>query len=68
MKAVLIAGVVIPVFLHLISPRAMPWWPDTVTLGIGFGVTAALVASRAEQDRETRRRLWRAIRDLIASR
>jgi hypothetical protein len=68
MKAVLIAGVVVPIVLHLLSPRAMPWWPDTVSLGIAFGAATAVVVSRLEHDRETRRRLWRAIRDLFASR
>ena len=62
---VLLAGVVIPVVLHFMSPRAMPWWPDTITLGIAFGITAALMAARFRQDRERNRRIGRALRDLF---
>jgi hypothetical protein len=61
MKAFLIAGVVVPVFLHVIAPERMPWWPDTVSLGIVFGFTAMAVAARFRADREMNRRIWNAL-------
>jgi len=63
--AVLLAGVVVPVVLHFLSPHTMPWWPDTVTLGIAFGVTAGLIAARFKADRERNRRIFHALRDLL---
>jgi hypothetical protein len=65
---ILIAGVVVPVVLHFIAPQSMPWWPDTATLGIAFGVTAALMAMRFKRDREVNRRIARAIGDVIRQR
>ena len=67
-KAFFIAGVVIPVLLHLLASEGTPWWPDTVSLGIGFGVAAVVIVSRAEADREMRRRLWRALQNLVRHR
>ena len=63
-KAFLIAGVVIPIILHVIGGKAMPWWPDTVSMGIGFGAAAVLMVSKARTDREMRRRLWNALKAL----
>jgi hypothetical protein len=61
MKPFLIAGVAVPVFLHLTAPDRMPWWPDTVSLGIVFGFTAVVIAAKFRADREMNRRLWRAL-------
>jgi hypothetical protein len=63
-RAFLIAGVVIPVFLHAIARASMPWWPDTISLGLAFGVTAVLMVSKARMDRGMNRRLWEALRTL----
>ena len=40
---VLIAGVVVPILLHLSSPALMPWWPDTASMGIAFGAAAVAI-------------------------
>ncbi|HZP48055.1 MAG TPA: hypothetical protein VFB07_05965 [Vicinamibacterales bacterium] len=65
--SVLIAGVIVPLLLHLLSPRTMPWWPDTVSLGAAFGITAGVIAARFSKDRETNRRLWKALGDAFRS-
>ncbi len=36
-KAFLIAGVINPIFLQMIASESMPWWPDTVSMGIASG-------------------------------
>jgi len=64
-KVFLIAGVIIPVLLHVIAPQSMPWWPDTVSMGVVFGVTALLVTVKFRKDRENNRRLWRALKTFI---
>ena len=63
--SVLVAGVIVPVVLHFIAPQSMPWWPDTASLAIAFGVTAGLMAARYRKDREMNRRLRQAILSLI---
>ena len=63
-KAFLIAGVVIPIILHVVGGKTMPWWPDTVSMGIGFGVAAVLMVSKARTDREISRRLWNVLKAL----
>ena len=63
-RAFLIGGVVIPIVLHLVAREAMPWWPDTVSMGIAFGVAAIAIVWKGRKDRETRRRLWSALRGL----
>ena len=60
-KTLLIAGVVIPVSLHVLSPEKMPWWPDTASLAIVFGVTAVVVVSRHRKEREMNRRFGMAV-------
>ena len=60
-KTFLIAGIVIPVSLHFLSPGKMPWWPDTASLAIVFGVTAVLAVSKHRKDREMNRRIWMAL-------
>ena len=35
-RAFLICGVIIPIFLHMIASESMPWWPDTVSMGIAL--------------------------------
>ena len=60
--AFLIAGVIIPTLLHVVAPESMPWWPDTVSMGIAFGETAIVIVWKDRKDREARRRLWEALR------
>jgi hypothetical protein len=67
-RAFVIAGVIIPIFLHVIASKAMPWWPDTVSMGIAFGVVAVLVVSKTRREREMNRRLWKALRNLARHR
>ena len=67
-RAFLIAGVIIPIVLHVIASKAMPWWPDTVSMGIAFGVVAVLVVWKARSEREQNRRLWKALRNLARHR
>jgi hypothetical protein len=67
-RTFLIAGVIIPIFLHVIASKAMPWWPDTVSMGIAFGVVAVLVVSKTRREREMNRRLWKAIMNLARHR
>ena len=67
-KTFVIAGLVVPVLLHLANSKAMPWWPDTVSMGIAFGVVAVLVVSKTRSEREQNRRLWKALRNLARHR
>jgi peptidoglycan/LPS O-acetylase OafA/YrhL len=67
-RAVVIAGVIIPVVLHVIASKAMPWWPDTVSMGIAFGVVAVVIVSRNQRQREVNRRLWKALMNLARHR
>ena len=67
-KAVVIAGVVVPVLLHLANSKAMPWWPDTVSMGLAFGTAAVLMVSKARTDRAMNRRLWQALKNLARRR
>jgi hypothetical protein len=60
----LIAGVIVPVVLHLLTRETMPWWPDAVSLGIAFGVSAVLIVHEARKDREMNGRLWNALKAL----
>jgi hypothetical protein len=64
-RTFLIAGVVIPIVLHLIASDAMPWWPDTVSMGIAFGGAAVVIASKARTDREMNRRLWKWLKSRL---
>jgi predicted membrane channel-forming protein YqfA (hemolysin III family) len=61
-RAFLIAGVIIPTLLHMLARESTPWWPDTVSLGIAFGAAAIAIVWKDRKDRETRRRLWNALR------
>lgn len=63
-KAFLIGGVIIPISLHMLAAESMPWWPDTISLGIAFGACAVLLVGKARSDRETNRRLWSALKTL----
>lgn len=67
-RTFLIAGVIIPIVLHVIASKAMPWWPDTVSMGIAFGVVAVLVVWKNRRERELKRRLWKAIMNLARHR
>ncbi len=62
LKTFMIAGVIIPIILHVLNSRLMPWWPDTVSMGIGFGIVAVLCVYKARTDREMNRRLWTALK------
>ncbi len=63
-KAVLVAGVIIPILLHMVAGESMPWWPDTVSMGIAFGAAAFVVVWKTRIERETNRRLWNALKIL----
>jgi hypothetical protein len=63
-KAFFIAGVIIPIFLHLVAREAMPWWPDTASIGIAFGATAIAIVWKDRKDREVRHRLWNTLRTI----
>ena len=67
-KTFLIAGVILPVVLHFLARGATPWWPDTVSLGLAFGVAALVIAHKTRSDREVRRRLWKAVKDFAGYR
>jgi hypothetical protein len=67
-QAFLLAGVVLPCILHFIASDKMPWWPDTISLGIAFGFAAAVVVWRIPKSRETNRRLWKTLKGLINQR
>jgi len=60
--AFLIAGVIMPVLLHIAAPESMPWWPDTVSMGLAFGAAAIAMVWQERKDRETRRRVRNALR------
>ena len=53
----LVASVAVPIALHLVAADRMPWWPDTVTLGIAFGACAVAMVWKAKADREVNARL-----------
>jgi hypothetical protein len=63
-RAFLLAGVVLPCALHFMAPGKMPWWPDTISLGIAFGFAAAAIVWKIPKDREANRRLWKALKGL----
>jgi len=67
-RAFLIAGVLIPIFLHVIASKEMPWWPDTVSMGIAFGVVAVVVVWKTRKERDLNRRLWKALMNLARHR
>jgi hypothetical protein len=67
-KTFVIAGVVIPVLLHLANSKAMPWWPDTISMGLAFGIAGVIMVSRARADRAMKRRLWQALKDVARTR
>jgi len=67
-KTFVIAGVVIPVLLHLANSKAMPWWPDTIGMGLAFGIAGVIVVSRRRADRAMNRRLWQALKDVARNR
>jgi hypothetical protein len=60
-QAFLLAGVVLPCILHLVASDKMPWWPDTISLGVAFGFAAAVMAWKTRKDREVQRRLWKGV-------
>jgi hypothetical protein len=58
----LAAGVMLPIGLHLVAADRMPWWPDTVTMGIGFGFVAIVMVWKTRAERDINRRLWHALK------
>jgi len=58
----LVAGVAVPIALHLVAADRMPWWPDTVSMGIAFGACAVAMAWKARADREMNDRLWNVLK------
>ena len=53
----LVGGVVIPIALHVVAADRMPWWPDTVSMGIAFGACAIVMVWKSRADRQMNRRL-----------
>ena len=64
----MIAGVIVPIVLHVLNSKLMPWWPDTVSMGIAFGAAAVIIVHKARTDREMNRRLWKALKALVGQR
>ncbi len=46
--------------VHFVTIYPMPWWPDTVIMGLPFGVVAAL---SAWQHRSGNQMIWNALKD-----
>jgi peptidoglycan/LPS O-acetylase OafA/YrhL len=63
--AFLVAGVIIPIVLHMIASESMPWWPDTVSMGLAFGAAAVAIVWKARIDREANRRIWKALKRAV---
>ena len=64
MIAFFAAGFLLPLLLHIVSPEKMPWWPDTVSMGVAFGVTALVIVWKQGKDREARRRVWNSLKEI----
>jgi hypothetical protein len=62
LTAFVTAGIILPLLLHMVAPESMPWWPDTVSMGIAFGLASLAMVWQARKDREMRRRVWVALR------
>ena len=60
--AFLAAGVLLPIGLHVVAADRMPWWPDTVSMGIGFGFVAVVLIWKSRAERDMNRRLWSALK------
>ena len=67
-KTFMIAGVIVPIVLHVLNSQLMPWWPDTVSMGIAFGVAAVMIVYKFRTDREMNGRLWKALKALVRHR
>jgi hypothetical protein len=68
MKAFVVGGVVIPTVLHVLNPRAMPWWPDAATLGVAFGAVAIASVWQRRKEREMNSRIWNALKSFWGAR
>jgi hypothetical protein len=64
MKRLLVAAKLVNWF-HIVSPEKMPWWPDTVSMGVAFGVTALVIVWKQGRDREAQRRVWNSLRESL---
>jgi hypothetical protein len=62
------AGCAIAVVMHLVASDRMPWWPDTISMGIAFGVFGAVASWKYRDDRERNRRLWHALKQFRKTR
>ena len=67
-KTFVIAGVIVPIVLHMLNSKLMPWWPDTVSMGVAFGVAAVMIVYKARTDRDMNRRLWKALKSFARQR
>jgi hypothetical protein len=65
LKAFLIGGVAFPLTLHLIAPAAMPWWPDTASVGMVAGAVAIAFVWKSRVDREMNRRMRKVIKAIV---
>ena len=59
-KIFLIVGVGLALLFHGVTTDPMPWWPDTVIVGVNLGAFATIVAYAHNRDRRAWRR-WRAL-------
>ena len=60
--ASLAAGIVLPIGLHIVAADRMPWWPDTVSMGIRFGFVAIVLVWKTRAERDMNRRLGNALK------
>jgi H+/Cl- antiporter ClcA len=60
--ALIVGGAIVPIALHLVAADRMPWWPDTIATGVGFGAFGMALVWKARADREMNRRLWAALK------
>ena len=63
-KTFLITAIISGIFFHIVGSESMPWWPDTVSMGIVSGAVAVVLVWKARTDREMNRRLWIALKAL----
>ncbi len=59
--AIVVGGIALPLLMHFISPAAMPWWPDTVSVALAGAATAPIILWRTRADRAFRHRVGTVI-------
>jgi len=62
LKIFLIAGAFFGVVAHIVTRESMPWWPDTVIMGVTFGAACMLIAIKARADRRAMNSLVHALK------